>query len=643
MACGGGIFSRRSVAKLAPALVACTLGAGVLAAVPGAPAGASDASSPGRARHFVTQYDAGGHLRVVRWRGEPGAYRAADKGTTVVSSEPETVVRALGATDPMRPAQWALNRASFEAAWGVGKGYGVKVAVVDTGVRGDHEDLAPNMLQGKDFVQSGGNGWNDQNGHGTHVAGIIAAAANNGRGIAGGAPGVKILPVRVLDANGSGYSSNVAAGVIWAADQGARVINLSLGGTLPSSGTREAIKYANKKGAIVLAAAGNGAETGNQAIYPAAFPEAVAVGAVDTNLNRASFSNHGWYLDIAAPGVGIRSTFNGSTTSYADMSGTSMATPYASATAALVASINKQASANGIRNFLQHSATDLGPAGADTQYGSGLINPYAAALRAVPKPAGWGTKGNGYWVVSADGAVRAYGKARFAGDMRGRWLPAPVVASAATRTGKGYWLAGADGSVYAFGDAKYYGSMGGRRLNAKIVGMSVTPSGKGYLLLGADGGIFTFGDAKFRGSTGAMRLAAPVLDMTMTRSGNGYWMVAADGGVFTFGDARFRGSTGNLRLASPVVSMTGGSKGYWLVARDGGIFAFGVPFVGSLPGLGAQHLPPGARIRALDDGKGYYILGVDGAVFNFGTAKFFGAAAPLSPWVPAIDLMLAPH
>jgi hypothetical protein len=112
--------------------------------------------------------------------------------------------------------------------------------------------------------------------------------------------------------------------------------------------------------------------------------------------------------------------------------------------------------------------------------------------------------------------------------------------------------------------------------------------------------------------------------------------------VFTFGDAKFRGSTGNLRLSSPVVSMTAGSKGYWLVARDGGIFAFGEPFVGSLPGLGAQSLPAGVRIRALPDGRGYYILGVDGAVFTFGTAKFFGAAAPLTAFTPAIDLMLAP-
>jgi type VII secretion-associated serine protease mycosin len=623
------------VAKAALAVVAavCSIG---MAAPP-------VASATRTGRGFTTQWDGDGHLRVVRYDGAAPAatYAAADAGHDVVSSEQDSVVRVLGATDPMRSAQWALDKVSFEAAWPTTNGSGVIVAVVDTGVREDHEDLGVKVLPGIDYVHSG-NGWNDENGHGTHVAGIIAAAANNAKGIAGGAPGVKILPVRVLDASGSGFSSNVAAGIIWATDHGARVINLSLGGTTPSDGTRAAIQYANSKGAIVLAAAGNGAQSGNQPLYPGAFPETVAVAAVDQNLHRAAFSNYGSYVDIAAPGVAIRSTFNLSRTSYADMSGTSMATPYASAAAALVVATNPKLSANGVRNALQHTAIDLGTPGADVQFGSGLINPKAAVQQALPKPAGFGAKGHGYWVVAANGTVKAYGQAKFYGDLRGKPLAAPIVAAAPTKSGKGYWLAGANGAVYTFGDARYYGSMGGRHLNAPVAGMSVTPTGKGYFLLGADGGIFTFGDAKFRGSTGNLRLSAPVLDMTMTKSGRGYFLVAADGGVFTFGDAKFRGSTGNLRLSSPVVSMTAGTKGYWLVARDGGIFAFGVPFVGSLPGLGAQSLPAGVRIRALPDGKGYYILGVDGAVFTFGTAKYFGAAAPLGPFTPAIDLMLAP-
>jgi type VII secretion-associated serine protease mycosin len=601
------------------------------------------ASATQARRGFTTEWDGDGHLRVVHFNGAPAAatYSATDAGHEVVSSEPDSVVGVLGATDPMRPSQWALDKVSFEAAWATTRGHGVTVAVVDTGVREDHEDLGATVLPGIDYVHSG-NGWDDENGHGTHVAGIIAAAASNGRGIAGGAPGVKILPVRVLDEHGAGYSSNVAAGIIWATDHGARIINLSLGGTTPSDGTRAAIQYANSKGALVLAAAGNDAQHGNRPLYPGAFPETVAVAAVDQNLHRADFSNYGSYVDIAAPGVSILSTYSLSRTAYADMSGTSMATPYASATAALVVAANPKLSANGIRNALQHSAIDLGTPGPDVSFGSGLINPKAAVLQALPKPAGFGTKGHGYWVVTANGSVRAYGSAKFYGDLRGRPLAAPIVAAAPTKSGKGYWLAGANGSVYTFGDARYYGSMGGRHLNAPIVGMSVTPAGRGYFLLGADGGIFTFGDAKFRGSTGNLRLTAPVLDMTMTKSGRGYFLVAADGGVFTFGDANFRGSTGNLRLSSPVVSMTAGSKGYWLVARDGGIFAFGEPFVGSLPGLGAQSLPAGVRIRALPDGRGYYILGVDGAVFTFGTAKFFGAAAPLTAFTPAIDLMLAP-
>jgi type VII secretion-associated serine protease mycosin len=631
------VGNRGRLARLSVVAVAAGLSLG-MAAPPVASASANDA------RGFRTEWDGHGHLRVVRYQGAAPAatYSAAGTGHDVVSSEHDSVVRVLGATDPMRSAQWALDKVSFEAAWGTTNGHGVTVAVVDTGVREDHEDLGATVLPGIDYVHSGGNGWDDGNGHGTHVAGIIAAMASNGRGIAGGAPGVKILPVRVLDENGSGFSSNVAAGIIWATDHGARVINLSLGGTTPSDGTRAAIQYANSKGAIVLAAAGNGAQSGNQPLYPGAFPETVAVAAVDQNLNRAPFSNYGSYVDIAAPGVSIRSTFNQSRTSYADMSGTSMATPYASAAAALVVAANPKLTANGVRNALQHTAIDLGAPGADVSYGSGLINPKAAVLSALPKPVGFGTKGHGYWVVASNGTVRTYGNAKFYGDLRGRALPAPIVAAAPTKTGNGYWLAGSNGAVYTFGDARYYGSMGGRHLNAPIAGMSVTPAGKGYFLLGADGGIFSFGVAKFRGSTGNLRLAAPVLDMTMTKSGRGYFLVAADGGVFTFGDAKFRGSTGNLRLSSPVVSMTAGTRGYWLVARDGGIFAFGEPFVGSLPGLGVQSLPAGVRIRALPDGKGYYILGADGAVFTFGTAKYFGAAAPLAAFTPAIDLMLAP-
>jgi type VII secretion-associated serine protease mycosin len=542
----------------------------------------------------------------------------------------------------MRPQQWALDQVSFEATWPVTRGGGIVVAVIDSGVLGNHQDLAGSVLPGKDYVQAGSDGRIDPNGHGTHVAGIIAAHVNNATGIAGAAPDVRILPIRVLDANGGGVASNVAKGIIWAADHGARVINLSLGGG-PSAGVRQAIQYANSKRTTVIAASGNNGDSGNTPMYPAAYPEALAVAAVDTNLTHPSFSNHNSYVDVAAPGVGIVSSWGSSPTAYAAATGTSMATPYASAAAALVYAAHPTFGAAKVMQVLKSTARDLGPGGFDQYFGAGLINPHAALVASVPRSKDFGTKGNGYWITSSDGRVRSFGKAHFYGDLGGRALSAPIVASARTPNGGGYWLAGADGSVYTFGNAKYYGSMGGRALSAPIVAMAATPTGRGYILLGADGGIFTFGNAKFYGSTGGLHLNARVLDLTITKNGGGYWFVAADGGVFTFGNAAFHGSTGNLRLAAPVMSMTSAAngRGYWMVAYDGGIFAFNVPFKGSMPGVRAltnSPFVPTVRMRALPSGNGYYLLGVDGSVFSFGTAKFFGSA----PGAWAVDMMLAP-
>jgi type VII secretion-associated serine protease mycosin len=559
----------------------------------------------------------------------------------LVSVDVDAPVHAL--VEPMRPQQWALDHLAFEAAWSNTSGAGVIVAVVDTGVWSGHEDLAGAVIPGIDYV-SGGDGRRDSGGHGTHVAGIVGARLNN-RGIAGAAPGVSIMPVRVLDANGVGYMSNVAAGIIWAVDHGADVVTMSLGGTSPAAGVQTAIQYARSRGALVFAAAGNNAQSGNPVVYPAAYPEAVAVGAVDANLQRAPYSSYHSYVDFAAPGTNIVSTYTSGPSSYATASGTSMATPYAAAAAALVKAANPTLSAGAVEQILASTARDLGAPGRDPHFGHGLIDPRAAVAqaRAVQPANPGGTRGAGYWVVTADGRVRNFGQAGHFGDLAGRALPAPIVAATPTATGRGYWLAGRDGRVYAFGDARHHGDMGGLRLNGGIVGMAVTPTGRGYFLLGSDGGIFTFGDAVFKGSTGNLRLNAPVLDMTVTRTGRGYWLVAADGGIFTFGDAVFKGSTGNLRLNQPVSSMTAArsGSGYWLVARDGGMFAFGVPFHGSLPGIGIP-ATDGQRIRALPDGSGYYVLTGNGGVYAFGKAKVHGAAAPLSPLTPAVDLMLVP-
>jgi len=283
--------------------------------------------------------------------------------------------------DPLRSQQWALDKTSFEAAWSVTRGAAVTVAVIDSGVEADHQDLAGSVLPGKDYVNPSDDGRVDPNGHGTFVAGIIVAHVDNALGIDGAAPRVHILPIRVLDANGGGNASNVAKGIIWAADHGARVINLSLGGG-KSADLRNAIQYANSKGDVVVAAGGNNGQAGNAPMYPAAYPEAIAVAAVDSNLAHAAFGNTGAYLDVAAPGVGVVSLWGSSPDAYADASGTSMATPYASAEAALIVAVDPTATAARITNLIETTASYLGP---NAIFGHGLVNPLAALITAVAK------------------------------------------------------------------------------------------------------------------------------------------------------------------------------------------------------------------------------------------------------------------
>ena len=303
-------------------------------------------------------------------------------GPSVLSVEPDQTVHALEIAghenDPMRSQQWALDRTSFEQAWAVTRGHGVKVAVIDSGVAVNHQELQGSVLRGIDYINPGTQGRIDPDGHGTHVAGIIAAHVNNAVGIDGAAPGVQILPVRVLDASGSGSASNVAKGIIWATDHGARVINLSLGGG-KSEGLRQALQYANAKQVVVVSAGGNNAQAGNAPMYPAAYPEAIAVASIDSNLAHSAFSNTGRYLDVSAPGEGIVSSWGTSNTAYADASGTSMATPYAAAVAALIIATTPKLSASRVKQIMRNTATHLG---ANTVFGDGLINPTAAVLTA---------------------------------------------------------------------------------------------------------------------------------------------------------------------------------------------------------------------------------------------------------------------
>lgn len=245
--------------------------------------------------------------------------------------------------DPYWSQQWGPYQTYADLAWDVTKGSSsVMIAVVDTGVDLNHPDLASKVRTDIDwnYVNNTGTA-QDDNGHGTHVAGTAAAITNNGVGIAGMCPNCQILPVKVLNSAGSGSYSAIASGIRYAADKGAKVINLSLGGTAGSTELSSAVSYANGKGVLLACAAGN--SNTSAASYPAYYTSCVAVAAVDSNLNRASFSNYGSWVDTSAPGVGIQATWWNDT--YNSISGTSMATPHVAGLAGLLFSQGRTQSA----------------------------------------------------------------------------------------------------------------------------------------------------------------------------------------------------------------------------------------------------------------------------------------------------------
>ena len=243
----------------------------------------------------------------------------------------------------------------------------VKVAVLDTGVS-PHEDLGA-LLPGYDFVQNDTDP-SDLHGHGTHVAGIVAAIRNS-TGVAGVAPGVGIIPVRVLDANGSGLISSVIAGIGFALESKANVINLSLGSTTDVPALKNAITQATLSGVLVVAAAGNSGLS-NAVSYPAAYPDVLAVASTTRSNAVSSFSSRGSYVDIAAPGSSILSTYNNG--SYEYMSGTSMASPHVAGAAALLFAAHPQASPLQVSQALCQSATDIDSTGVDQASGCGLMS-----------------------------------------------------------------------------------------------------------------------------------------------------------------------------------------------------------------------------------------------------------------------------
>ena len=286
-----------------------------------------------------------------------------NKNLTVEYAEKDAMAYKLEVpNDPSFGSQWGLAKIKAQEGWDVTHGSGsVDIAITDTGINSSHPDLAGKIAVSVNCTISSSclnQTTTDPDGHGTHVAGIASAVTNNSIGVAGLAWEGRLMSVKVLDDSGSGYYSWVANGIIWAADNGAEVINLSLGGSSSSITLKNAVDYAWNRGVVVVAAAGNSGR--NRASYPAYYSNAIAVTATDVNDKKASFSNYGSWVDVAAPGVSILSTYNND---YSTLSGTSMSTPFVSGLAALLKGQNPGLSNSEVRNKIESSSDSISGTG----------------------------------------------------------------------------------------------------------------------------------------------------------------------------------------------------------------------------------------------------------------------------------------
>jgi len=294
--------------------------------------------------------------------------------------------------DPHFSSQWGIGKISLPLAWETIKGGNIIVAVIDTGIDYNHSDLSANIYsKGWDFVNNDNDAMDD-NGHGTHVAGIIGAVTNNNIGVAGTCWNVKLLPVKILDKDGSDTVVDVLAmGILYAIDNGAKIINMSFGGNGLSKTEEKSLEIANSSGCVLVAASGNGGEDSigdRQVCYPAAYTSVpiIAVGASDENDNKASFSNYGPELTLIAPGVNIYSTLPNNYYGY--MSGTSMATPFVSGICALILSLKPELVPGQVKDIIKDSCDDIISTGIgfDEYTGYGRINAYKAISNTTSTP-----------------------------------------------------------------------------------------------------------------------------------------------------------------------------------------------------------------------------------------------------------------
>ena len=347
------------------------------------------------AKDEIVRYAGGAKLKNLDligakavWLPSRAAVEKLKAHPAVVRVDEDVIVEALvrkggdGEITPLAQVlPWGIDRVDAELVWpGGNTADPVKVGIIDTGISNRHPDLLANVKGGVNTINSR-KGWNDDNGHGSHVAGTVAAI-NNTSGVVGVGPAADLYAIKVLGANGSGYLSDVIEGIQWAMVNGIQVINMSLGTGSDIQSFHDAVIAAKNAGVVVVAAAGN---SGGSVIYPAAYSEAIAVSATDQNNVIASWSSRGPEIGLAAPGVSIYSTYK--RTGYATLSGTSMAAPHVAGSAALVlntpvgeydVNLNGKWDPDEVQKKLQDRAVDLGNTGFDNLYGWGLVNAYSS-------------------------------------------------------------------------------------------------------------------------------------------------------------------------------------------------------------------------------------------------------------------------